>query len=114
MGMNELKNPLQAMLEGQFASMQENINKVLEELENTVIEGSAGGGAVQVKITGSGNVLDVAITPAAVSDQDIELLQDLVCAAVRDAIAKATALKKEKLLGATPFGALGMDLPDVF
>jgi len=109
-----MKNPIEAMLSSQLAGMQQNLAKALEELDTTVLEGSAGGGAVTVSITGSGNVLEVKISPAAVSGEDLELLQDLVCAAMRDAIAKATALKKEKVMQATPFGALGIDLPDVF
>lgn len=109
-----MRNPLQSVFNNQFAQIQENITRAIEELDRTTLEGSAGGGAVKVQITGAGEVLSVEISPAAVAEGDIELLQDLVCAAVRDAIQKALALKKEKLVGATPFGALGLDLPNVF
>lgn len=109
-----MRNPLQAVLEGQLSQMQRNITRALEELQMTELEGSAGGGAVKVRITGSGQVLGVEIAPAAVEPGDLELLQDLVCAAVRDAIARATALKREKLMSATPLGALGVEMPDVF
>ena len=103
------------MLESQFAKVSENINRALQELDATEVEGSAGGGAVKVKMTGNGDVLGVEISPAAVEADDIELLQDLVCAAVRDAFAKATELKREKVLGATPLGPLGANMmPDVF
>ena len=109
-----MKNPFEAMLSNQFGQIQENLGKAMEELQQEIVEGSAGGGAVKVKMTGSGEVLSVEITPAAVTDEDLELLQDLVCAGVRDAISKSQALKKEKLMSATPFGALGIDVPDVF
>lgn len=109
-----MRNPLQSLFENQFAQVSENITQALEELEATEVEGSAGGGAVKVKMTGSGNVLSVEISPAAVDPDDLELLQDLVCAALRDAVTKATDLKREKLMGATPLGALGIDMPDVF
>ena len=109
-----MKNPFQSMLEGQVGQMQQNITRALGELEAAEVEGSAGGGAVKVRMTGSGEVLSVEIAPAAVEPNDIELLQDLVCAAIRDALSKATALKREKLMSATPFGALGIEMPDVF
>ena len=102
------------MLESQLSNVSANITKALEELDTMELEGSAGGGAVKVKITGAMQVLSVEIAPAAVEGEDIELLQDLVCAAMRDAIAKATETKREKLMGATPLGALGADMPDVF
>ena len=109
-----MRNPLQSMIEGQLGSMSKNIAKALEELEATELEGSAGGGAVRVKITGGGEVLGVEISPTAVQEGDLELLQDLVLAAVRDAIAKSQALKRDKLMGATPLGALGVEMPNVF
>ena len=109
-----MRNPLQTMIEGQLGSMSRNITKAMQELEATELEGSAGGGAVRVRITGGGEVLGVEISQTAVDQGDLELLQDLVCAAVRDAIAKAQGLKREKLMAATPLGALGVEVPDVF
>lgn len=109
-----MRNPLQSLFENQFAQVSENITRAMQELETTELEGSAGGGAVRVKITGVGEVLEVKIAPAALEPGDTELLEDLVCAAVRDAIARAQELKKQKLMGATPLGALGIDVPNVF
>lgn len=109
-----MRNPLQSMFETQFAKMSENLQQAMQELEAEEIEGAAGGGAVKVRMTGSGEVLGVTISPAAVEADDLELLQDLVCAALRDAIGRAAQLKREKLMGATPLGALGVDMPDVF
>lgn len=101
------------MFEGQFAKMSENLQKAMEELEATEVEGSAGGGAVKVVVTGTGQVLGVTISPSVVNADDIELLQDLICAAVRDAVAKSNTLRKQKLAEATPLGALGIDMPDI-
>jgi len=101
------------MFEGQFAKMSESLQKAMEELEATEVEGSAGGGVVKVVVTGTGQVLSVTISPSVVSAEDIELLQDLICAAVRDAMTKSNALRKQKLAEATPLGALGIDMPDI-
>lgn len=102
------------MIEKQVSQVSENISRALSELEALELEGSAGGGAVKVKITGGGQVLGVEISPAAVEPLDLELLQDLICAAVRDAIARATEAKREKLMSATPLGVLGVDVPSMF
>ena len=62
----------------------------------------------------TGKVLDAAIEPEVVDPEDVELLEDLVCAALRDALAKTAELKREKVLSATPLGAMGVELPDIF
>lgn len=109
-----MRNPLQAMLESQFSKVSENLNKAIQELEAMELEGSSGGGAVRITMTGGGQVLGVHIAPAAVSENDLELLQDLVAAAMRDVLAKVARARKEKLTAATPLGALGLEVPDVF
>lgn len=109
-----LTNPLQKFIESQVGAMQENVAKAMTELENATVESSVGGGVVRCEMTGSGQLLEIKIDPSVVNADDIELLEDLVTAAVRDCAAKAQSLKKEKLMAATPLGALGMDLPDVF
>jgi hypothetical protein len=70
-----------------------------------VVEGSAGGGVVRVEMTGAGEVLSVALAPEVVDPDEVEMLQDLVVAALHDAAAKVTALQREAL---GPFG--GIDL----
>ncbi len=109
-----MRNPIQAMIEKQVAGFQQDLAKVLEELQAAEIIGSAGGGVVKVRMTGDGKVLDTEIAPEVVDSGDIELLQDLVCAAFRDALGKAAELKREKIMSATPLGAMGVDLPDIF
>ena len=86
----------------------------MEELSAVEVEGSAGGGAVKVKMTGMGQVTEVTIDPQVVDPDEIELLQDLVCAAMREAVRKASELKRERIMKSTPLGGLGVDLPDIF
>ena len=71
------------------------IQKMQEEMENLTVEGSAGGGVVKVTMTGKQTVQSVEISPEAV--EDIELLQDLVTAAVNDALSKSQEMASEKL-----------------
>ena len=109
-----MRNPIQAMIEKQVASFQQDLAEAMEELQGAEITGSAGGGVVKVRMTGDGKVLDTEIAPEVVDAADIELLQDLVCAAFRDALGKAAELKREKIMSATPLGAMGVELPDIF
>ena len=76
---------------------------------NQVVEGTAGGGVVQVTMTGGGEVTGVTLSPQVVDPDDIEMLQDLIVAAVRDATAKVTELQRAALgaLGQLDLGSLG-------
>jgi len=76
----------------QVKKMQEQMLKAQEELENKTVEGSAGGGAVTVTANGRRRLLSVAIKPEAVDPDDVEMLQDLVLAAVNDALDKVDEL----------------------
>lgn len=109
-----MRNPIQAMIEKQVASFQQDLAEAMEELQQIEIVGSAGGGAVTIRMTGNGQVLEAKIAPEVIDPEDAELLEDLVCAALRDALAKAAKLKSEKIMSATPLGAMGIDLPDLF
>ena len=71
------------------------IEKMQEELETLTVEGSAGGGVVKVVMTGKQTVESVEIGPEALDD--VEMLQDLVTAAVNDALAKSQEMASEKL-----------------
>ena len=81
------------------------LQKVQEELETLTVEGSAGGGVVKVVMTGKQTVESVEIEPEAV--EDLEMLQDLITAAVNDALSKSQALASEKLSALTG----GMNIP---
>ena len=88
----------------QARKMQEQMAKAQAELEETEIEGSAGGGLVTVKVNGYGALLGVSIKPEAVDPDDIEMLEDLIIAAYNEASGEAEAVKHEKM----PAGAGGL------
>jgi DNA-binding YbaB/EbfC family protein len=69
----------------QAQKMQEQLMAAQAELSAREIEGSAGGGLVKVVMSGGGELLSVAIDPKAIDPDDVETLQDLIVAAVRDA-----------------------------
>jgi DNA-binding YbaB/EbfC family protein len=89
----------------QVQQMQADMAKAQEELKSEVVEASAGGGTVTVKITGGLELKEVRIDPEAVDPEDVELLQDLVLAAVNEAIRSAQELAERRLGGA--MGGLG-------
>ena len=71
------------------------LQKIQEELETLTVEGSAGGGVIKVTMSGKQVIDSVIIDPEAT--EDVELLQDLVAAAVNDALAKAQELAAQKM-----------------
>jgi DNA-binding YbaB/EbfC family protein len=77
--------------------MQARLNKVQEELEAKTVEASAGGGAVSVTVNGQLRVMSVTIDPEVVDPEDVEMLQDLVTAAVNEALGKAQELAAQQL-----------------
>jgi DNA-binding YbaB/EbfC family protein len=87
--------------------MQEELEAAQAELAQTEVTGSAGGGLVTATVTGSGELTAVTISPDAIDPDDIETLQDLVVAAVRDANRAAGELAGEKM-GPLTGGAAGL------
>jgi DNA-binding YbaB/EbfC family protein len=85
----------------QAQELQAKLAKAQQELGNTTVEGSSGGGAVKVIINGQQQIQSVKISPEAVNPDDIELLEDLVLTAVSEAIAKSQELAAERLGGLT-------------
>ena len=81
----------------QAMQMQQDMMAAQEELENTVVSGSAGGGLVTARVTGTGELVGLDIAPAAADPQDTETLADLVIVAVREARAAADRLAEEKM-----------------
>lgn len=86
----------------QAQKMQADLQKAQEELENTEVEGSAGG-MVTVTMNGKKKLLSVSIKPEAVDPDDVEMLEDLLTAAFNDALEKAEELSKEL----SPMGGMG-------
>lgn len=88
----------------QAQKMQAEMQKAQEELEESEIKGTSGGGLVTVTLNGKKEFKGIVIKPEAVDPDDVEMLEDLIMAAVNDASEKADKLYAEKM-GA--FGALG-------
>jgi DNA-binding YbaB/EbfC family protein len=83
--------------------MQQEMARVQTELETATVEGSAGGGVVKATVTGKQELVGLTIDPSAVDPEDVEMLQDLVMAAVNDAL-KAAAQLAEQKMGAVTAG----------
>ncbi len=91
----------------QFKKMQAEMQKAQEELANTVVSGSAAGGAVTVELSCDQRVQRVKISKDAVDPDDIETLEDLVTVAVNDALSKASETSQKRMASATG----GMRIP---
>ncbi len=70
----------------QAKKMQEEMARTQAELQERVIEGSSGGGAVLAKVNGKQRILEIKIKPEVVDPEDVEMLEDLIMAAINDAI----------------------------
>jgi DNA-binding YbaB/EbfC family protein len=81
----------------QAQKMQQDLAAAQQELAETEVEGTAGGGLVKATVTGAGELRDLVIDPKAVDPEDTETLADLVVAAVHNANAAAQELQQEKL-----------------
>ena len=91
----------------QAQQLQAKLEKTQEELANTTLEASSGGGAVTVVVTGQQEIKSVKISPEVVNAEDVEMLEDLVMSAVSE------ALREARELAASRLGALtgGLKLP---
>jgi DNA-binding YbaB/EbfC family protein len=104
---------MQQMLQ-QVQKMQQDMEKAQEELKSEVVEASAGGGMVTVRVGGDLEVKEVRIDPSAVDPDDVEILADMVLAAVNEGLRMAQELAARKLGSATGgidlggLGGLGM------
>ncbi len=100
------KNMLSNIMK-QAQQMQERVKKLQEEAEGKTVEASSGGGMVTVVANGRQEVLSIKIDPSVVDPKDIDMLQDLVTAAVNEALRKSQDLMKEEMGKLTA----GMGLP---
>jgi nucleoid-associated protein EbfC len=94
----------------QVQKVQADMAAAQEALAAATVEGSAGGGMVKVVVTGAGEVESVRIAPEVVDPDDVEMLEDLVLAAVSDGLRRAQELAAEKMGGVTgglDIGGLG-------
>lgn len=90
----------------QAQKMQEQLAKTQEQLEQKEYEATAGGGMVTCKVTGKYRVVSLIIKPEAVDPEDVDMLQDLVTAAVNEAVRMAQE-DHEKAMGAMAPGGMG-------
>jgi DNA-binding YbaB/EbfC family protein len=91
----------------QVQKMQTDMAKLQEELEEKEVEATAGGGAVKVIATGKKAILSVKIDPEVIDEDDIEMLEDLVLAAVNEALTKAEDMVNSEMNKITG----GMNIP---
>lgn len=87
--------------------LQAQMAQAQEELRETTLDVTAGGGAVRIVITGAQEVRSIEIDPSAVDPDEVEMLQDLVTSAVNEAISRSKQLERERMAGI----AGGMGLP---
>jgi len=90
----------------QVGQMQEQMQKAQDELANETVEATAGGGMITVVANGAGEIKQIKIDPKAVDPNDPEMLEDMILAAVNEAIRSAQSLMESKL-GGLAGGALG-------
>ena len=81
--------------------MQQEMARVQAELETLTVDGQAGGGVVKATVTGKQELVSVTIDPAAVDPSDVEMLQDLIVAAINDALAASRRMAEEKMAAVT-------------
>jgi nucleoid-associated protein EbfC len=97
----------------QVQQMQSEMMEAQEKLKDEVVDASAGGGTVKVKMSGDLRLLEVTIDPEAIDPEDADLLQDMVLAAVNEAIRSAQELATSKL-GGIAGGGGGLGLPGMY
>lgn len=90
----------------QVGQMQEQMEKAQDELANETVEATAGGGMITVTANGAGEIKQIKIDPKAIDPNDPEMLEDMILAAVNEAVRSARALMESKL-GGLAGGALG-------
>jgi len=93
MGMADLQRMAQ--------QMQQEMTRVQAELDAAQVDGSAGGGVVNATVTGKQELVSITIDPSAVDPEDVEMLQDLVVAAVNDALRASRELAEQKMAAVT-------------
>jgi nucleoid-associated protein EbfC len=93
MGMGNLQRMAQ--------QMQQEMLRIQGELEAMTIDGSAGGGVVKAVVTGKQELVSVTIDPSAVDPEDVDMLQDLIVAAINDALGNSRKVAEEKMAAVT-------------
>jgi nucleoid-associated protein EbfC len=90
-----------ANLQRMAQQMQQELVRIQGELETMTVDGSAGGGVVKAVVTGKQEVVSITVDPSAVDPADVEMLQDLIVAAVNDALRTSRQVAEEKMAAVT-------------
>jgi DNA-binding protein, YbaB/EbfC family len=96
-----------AKLMKDMQKMQKGMQDAQEELQTTRVEATAGGGVVKAVVNGKGRLVDLEIKPEAVDPDDVEMLQDLIVTAIKEAEEKAEEMETQKMQSLTS----GIPLP---
>ena len=94
----------------QAQRMQKEVARIQEELKSKVVEGSAGGGMVRSHVNGARELLSIKIDPSVVNPEEVDLLEDLVAAAVKAGLKAAKELQEKELANLTG----GLSFPGMF
>ena len=100
--------PNMQQLMKQAQKMQEQLAKSQEELDAKEYEASAGGGMVTCKVSGKREVLSITINPEAVDPDDVEMLQDMIMAAVNEALRQGEEAREQAMSAMAPKGMGGL------
>lgn len=100
----------QAAMMKKIQDMQAEMARAQEEVEQAEYSASSGGGAVEVKVNGKHEVLEVKLSPDVVDPEDVEILSDMIIAATNEAIRKASDAMEQRMGSATS----GLNLPAGF
>jgi nucleoid-associated protein EbfC len=95
----------------QMGEMQEQVKKAQDELASETVEATAGGGMVKVIANGTGEIREIKIDPKAIDPNDPEMLEDMILAAVNEAVRSAHSLMESKLGGVAGGTLGGLGLP---
>jgi DNA-binding YbaB/EbfC family protein len=90
-----------ANLQRMAQQMQQEMQRIEGELREAQVDGSAGGGVVKAVVTGKQELVSVTIDPTAVDPSDVDMLQDLIVAAVNDALRASRQMAEEKMAAVT-------------
>jgi nucleoid-associated protein EbfC len=90
-----------ANLQRMAQQMQQQVQRIDDELRDAHIDGSAGGGVVKAIVTGKQELVSIAIDPSAVDPSDVDMLQDLIVAAVNDALRASREMAEAKMAAVT-------------
>lgn len=94
----------------QVQKMQAQMTLAQEELGKEIVEGASGGGMVAVKANGHGEIVGISISKEVVDPEDVEMLEDLVLSAVKEALRQSRELSERRMSGLTG----GLNIPGLF